>query len=224
MNTSKQYQTAVLEALCDFVRDQTKKETNDPPITEVQAALTVIGRREVAQDLNNLSLLEYFAGKVPVDLHGAHIPFAALTHAKLSVAILIDADLNGAVLANADLSHANLTSATLIAAYMIGANLNTAVLKGTDLRGARLDNSNLAAVLIGTDLRGTDLSGANLSGASLDGATKLSGANLSGADLRQVHVLTQSQLDDACGDENTTLDPPLTIKPCLPDQPAAGSK
>src|SRR5207248_6995898 len=46
MNTSEQYHQPVLEALCAFVRDGTKTETGDgPPATQIQAALTVIGRR-----------------------------------------------------------------------------------------------------------------------------------------------------------------------------------
>lgn len=39
-------------------------------------------------------------------------------------------------------------------------------------------------------------------------------ANLSAADLSGANGLTQGQLDGACGDERTQLDPPLTIKPC----------
>jgi hypothetical protein len=46
MNSSEQYHQPVLEALGAFVRDGTRTDTGDgPPATDVQAALTVIGRR-----------------------------------------------------------------------------------------------------------------------------------------------------------------------------------
>src|SRR3954469_10803234 len=55
MNTSKEYHEPVLEALSAFVRENAKKPANvnttppvpDPPATDIQAALTVIGRRKV---------------------------------------------------------------------------------------------------------------------------------------------------------------------------------
>jgi hypothetical protein len=48
MNTSEQYHQPVLEALCAFVRDGTKAQTDQrPPATDIQAALTVIGRHAV---------------------------------------------------------------------------------------------------------------------------------------------------------------------------------
>ncbi|HEX3413910.1 MAG TPA: hypothetical protein VHT00_19555, partial [Stellaceae bacterium] len=45
MNNSEQYHQPVLEALNAFVRDRTRTETGDEqPATDIQAALTVIGR------------------------------------------------------------------------------------------------------------------------------------------------------------------------------------
>jgi hypothetical protein len=65
MNNSKQYHKPVLEALSAFVREGTRTETGEgPPATDIQAALTVIGRRS--------------AGAGQVDLIGAHIPKANL--------------------------------------------------------------------------------------------------------------------------------------------------
>jgi len=41
-----QYRGPVLEALCAFVRERTKTHTReDPPATDIQAALDVISRR-----------------------------------------------------------------------------------------------------------------------------------------------------------------------------------
>ena len=34
------------------------------------------------------------------------------------------------------------------------------------------------------------------------------------AEIQRTKGLTQGQLDDACGDEDTKLDPPLKVKPC----------
>jgi hypothetical protein len=63
MNTSDQYHQPVLEGLCAFVRENTKDRAGeDPPATDIQAALTVIGRRK--------------EGPGEVDLIGAKVPKA----------------------------------------------------------------------------------------------------------------------------------------------------
>ncbi len=63
MNASEQYHQPALEALCAFVRDNTKDYKGDgPPATDIQAALTVIGRRK--------------PGEGHVDLTGARVPKA----------------------------------------------------------------------------------------------------------------------------------------------------
>jgi hypothetical protein len=95
MNTSDQYHQAVLEALSAFVREGAKFELPvQEPHTDIQAALTVIGRRT--------------AGPGVVDLSGAHLSGAILKAARLS-----GADLYGADLRRADLSGANLVGADL---------------------------------------------------------------------------------------------------------------
>src|SRR6516164_8432135 len=86
MNTSEQYHQPVLEALCAFVRDGTRTDTGEgPPATDIQAALTVIGRRKVIgtgiPDLH----------KAP-DLSKAHISKANLYLANLSGFDLSDAN------------------------------------------------------------------------------------------------------------------------------------
>jgi hypothetical protein len=56
VNTSKQYHKPVLEALRAFVRDGTKEDKGQgPPATDIQAALTVIGRREPGEGGVNLT-------------------------------------------------------------------------------------------------------------------------------------------------------------------------
>jgi uncharacterized protein YjbI with pentapeptide repeats len=70
------------------------------------------------------------------------------------------------------------------------------------------------------DLSRADLSGANLSRADLSGAdlsdANLGNAGLSGATLSNAKNLTQTQLDEACGNA-TKLPEGLTIKMCSTD-------
>jgi uncharacterized protein YjbI with pentapeptide repeats len=204
MNTSEQYHQAVLEALSAFVRDGTKIETGDgPPATDIQAALTVIGRRATI-------------GTGSPDLGKAYIPKADLHSADLGRAILSGAHLHLANLSGANLIVAHLHLANLSGARLLDADLNVAYLIGANLSGADLYRAHLiGAYLSGANLSFANLSFANLSGAYLSGAN-LSGADLSFADLRGAHEITQTQLDQACGTD-VKLDPALTLnKPCPP--------
>jgi hypothetical protein len=97
-----------------------------------------------------------------------------------------------------------------------GANLYHASLYVADLGGVNLSGANMfRADLRIANLLGANLNSANLSGANLRDAD-LSGANLSRADLSRAHFLTQTQLDEACGDANTKL--PESLKPPKPCQ------
>jgi uncharacterized protein YjbI with pentapeptide repeats len=146
MNNSEQYHQPALEALNAFVRDGTRTTTGDgPPATDIQAALTVIGRRRT----------EIGYGGVP-DLDHAHIPKADLR----------DADLRDADLYEADLHSAELFGAHLHGAELIGVNLNGADLYNADLSGADL----FGAKLNGAKLDGANLSGAKVTQARLDQA------------------------------------------------------
>ena len=141
MNTSEQYHQPVLEALSAFVRDGTRDATGDgPPVADVQAALTVIGRRATI-------------GTGWPDLTNAHIPKANLIEADLSGAGLDGADLNGAYLAKANMAGAFLDHANLTGADLLSANLRDAVLKHANLSSASP---------VGADLNDADLRGANL--------------------------------------------------------------
>ena len=95
MNTSErpeQYRGPVLEALCAFVREYTiGKTVFEKPDIDIQAALTVIGRRK---------------GPELPDLAKANIP---------------GANLSGANLRSADLTGVNLRGANPSVAYLIGA-------------------------------------------------------------------------------------------------------
>jgi hypothetical protein len=228
MNASEQYHRPVLEALCAFVRDGTRDDTkigDRSPATEIQAALTVIGRRH---------LIEHEA--VTVDLVGAHIHKANLNEGNFNGAKLTGADLSGANLLGADLSGADLSGANLEGAEMSeltpvyttesddfggSTDFSLTKLNGANLRGANLSNAHLHSV----ELKGADLSGANLNHADLRfvnlhhanlEAADLSGSNLSHVDLRDLRGgPSQVQLDGACGTD-ATLPPGLTLKPCAP--------
>jgi hypothetical protein len=138
------------------------------------------------------------------DFGPLHRPFD-LYRANLSGQWLVRQDLRKADLSGANLSRANLSGgAKLSGAKLSGANLSGATLSDANLSGADLSGANLSVAI----LRGAFLSGADLSGAILRGAF-LSDANLSGTEN-----LTQTQLDEACGNSNTKLPEGLTLKPC----------
>ena len=189
--------------LTDFLPSEPSQDTSPKIATDLQAALTVIGRRDPKKEepLQRIDLRQ-------TDLSGADLSRAHLINANISGADLSGADLSGADFVGANLSRADLSRADLSGACLIDANLSRAYLinaslSGADLSRAYLINANLSdanlsraylinANLVGADLSGADLSGVNLSRADLSGAylinanlsdANLSGANLSGADL-----------------------------------------
>ena len=134
---------------------------------------------------------------------------ANLTKAHLSMAHLTKADLTKANLTKADLFKANLTKADLTKANLTKADLIKADLTKADLTKANLTKAYLIKA---------DLTKANLSKAELRGAN-LSKANLAGATLTNVKNLIQSQLNQACVDEDTTLPEGLTRPaPCAEEE------
>ena len=173
----------VMEVLTAFIRDPTREPWPPPDAgspeqkrstrPDVQAALTVVGRRDARRDIRRIDLTR-------ADLTRAYLTRAYLTRVDLRRAILYGADLTGAALTIAwDLTGADLTNA----ADLTGAHLEGADLAGAHLRGARLAGADLTrAHLNFADLRGADLIDATLDGATLEGAT-LEGADLDGADL-----------------------------------------
>ena len=188
----------VMEVLTAFIRDQSREPwpTSDSGAQEgprstrpdVQAAITVVGRRNAKRDL------------LPVDFAGVHLTGAILWRADLALASLAGADLTranlreavltAAVLRDADLAGANLDGADLRDADLAGANLTNAVLTGASLRMANLTNARLVGANLSLDLYGVNLTAADLYGADLTGAD-LTDANLAGA------YLTNADLDGA---------------------------
>ena len=168
--------------------------------------LTVLGRlkdgdrkRSVIQFLSEAGLI---GGNYPViALQGANLRGANLIRLNLQRADLRGADLHGAVLHGANLFDANLSRAYLEEAYLEHADL-----RGADLQMAGLIEANLLwANLVGAKLRIASLGGADLHGANLQGAD-LEEAWLKFVDLRvSKDLLTQDHLEQAVGDDTTTL-------------------
>ena len=191
MRDSPSDQPTIMEVLAAYVRHHTMKDkpinraardrkvaghrhpgrgsTVNSPTEDVQAALTVLGRRHSVD------------GEMPIDLHNAD-----LTGAELS-----KADLVGAQLGGADLTGAWLVQANLIGTWLGRADLTGAQLSGADLTDAGLYEANLT----GAQLSGANLTDAGLGGASLTGA-QLTGANLTGARVT-LGTLSQEQLGTA---------------------------
>jgi uncharacterized protein YjbI with pentapeptide repeats len=145
-----------------------------------------------------------------------------LFHANLSGQWLVGVDLRNANLrfanlGNAMLIFANLSNADLGSANLSNANLSNAKLRNADLSNADLSNADLSFV----DLSNAGLGSANLSNADLFLANlsnaKLRYAKLRYADLSEAKNLTQTQLDEACGNANTKLLEGLTLKLCSPN-------
>lgn len=145
------------------------------PRPDVQAALTVIARRDTDLDLTEVNLL------------GAHVPSAWLPDAKLSATNLNHANLIRAYLSGADLTDASLHTAILADANLIGAGLSGAILTranlaGADLTGAFLRGADLtSAHMVTADLRGADLSDATVTHVTLATPNGADCANLDGA-------------------------------------------
>jgi uncharacterized protein YjbI with pentapeptide repeats len=221
-NDSHQDRATVVEVLTAFVRDRAPwppmrpgQPGEDTPINEVpplrvramdvQAALTVLGRRKppidpaqqldlTAIDLRGVDLrcaklqgAELFQARLQgamlleADLQDAHLRAARMQKAFLRYARLQRANLAVTQLQDADLWGAQLQDAVLLHAEMGEANFQEAQLQGAVLWEARLQGAWLIlAQLQEADLRDADLTGAHLEGANFQGAD-LTGAQLEGA-------------------------------------------
>jgi hypothetical protein len=135
---------------------------------DIQAALTVIGRRNVIHEhskrQNRLDLSSVDMRKANLD--DAHLERADLMGAHLEGAILDDAHLE-----RADFRDAHLEKASLMDAHLEGAILDDAHLEGANLLGAHLEGAYLLRAYVErADLMGAHLEGAILLGAHLEGA------------------------------------------------------
>jgi len=184
--------------------DSGQPDTGVKPRTDIQAILTVLGRRRrdrqrekgetldlSGTDLRGVSLAgaHLEGASLPeahlerADLGGAHLERADLGGAHLEWAYLFGANLEGADLAGAHLERANLAGAHLEGASLLEAHLERAYLREAHLERAYLGQAHLE----GADLGGAHLEGASLRAAHLEGAD-LGGAHLEGAILRAAHL------------------------------------
>jgi uncharacterized protein YjbI with pentapeptide repeats len=221
-NDSPQDRATVVEVLTAFVRDHAPwpprrrdQPGEDIPIkdlpplrgwaADVQAALTVLGRRKPsigpAQQLD-LTAIDLRGA----DLRGAKLQRADFFQARLQGATLLEAQLQEATfraawmqrafLRQAQLQRAHLIVAQLQHADLWAAQLQEAYLTEAELQGAILEDAHLqGAVLYGAKLQGAYLFFAQLQGADLRGAD-LTDAYLQGADLQRAD-LTDAKLGGA---------------------------
>ena len=173
----------VMELLTTYVRERAPWKESRPPDEEpparklaadIQAALTVLGRRERIYKTAEDSRL---------DLRGSDLRRAKLSGAHLEGAILSGAHLEEANLNVAHLEDAILRGTHLEKTYLVGASLERAFLGGAHLEGAVLTEARLGK--------------AYLSGAHLETT------NLLGADLTEAFGLTWEQVQTARRDNKT---------------------
>jgi Pentapeptide repeats (8 copies) len=136
----------VTEVLVAYLHRRTPRPTKPPSrknsfeelrlrASDVQAALTVLGRRRPAPTDPRL------------DLRALDLRRADLNEARLSGALFGEADLSGADLRGAELGGADLNRADLPAALLNGANLRAALLTGADLSMAELYGADLGGAI-----------------------------------------------------------------------------
>jgi hypothetical protein len=207
MAESERDHDTVVSVLAAFIREQARDQPPEPEwgvnllgprlANDVQAALTVLGRRPVRPEA------------LPIDLSRADLRRADLHGLRFAHANFFRTDLRGADLDDSDLRHAELLQARLDAAWLRRAQLDGTRLGDVGLEKAKLSGAKLQGVFLGRiSLRNTDLQGADLRetevNCDLTGA-KLDGAQLHGADLRHAEGLTPLQIRSAKTNDATRL-------------------
>jgi Pentapeptide repeats (8 copies) len=172
---SAKYHWTIVEILSAFIREKSRSNSADSVGVDIQAALTVIGRRK-----------QYPNDKV-IDLRKISLVGVELQNTNFS-----KADFSSTNLSNANLSGANLSEANLSLTNLIGADLSNAHLNGADLKNTHLDDSPEPDEYEYPEDR-------------LDIDFDSTAANLNGTDLSTCKNLTQSQLIFVAKNENTKL-------------------
>jgi uncharacterized protein YjbI with pentapeptide repeats len=201
----------VMEVLTAFLREHRplsgERAPDEAPVklpADIQAALTVVGRRNANQDQGSMDLRS--TDLQGANLSGADLQGADLTEANLHGADLWDADLRGADLGDADLRGAAF-GINLQGAHFVGADLQRADFVHANLQGADLGFANLqGAYLGGANLQGASLRGADLQCAYLEG-TDLQGADITEANFQGAKV-SPKQLAAARPDTGTAFRTP----------------
>jgi uncharacterized protein YjbI with pentapeptide repeats len=194
---------AIKQLLGALIRERAPRADEAPQTlpADVQAALTVLGRREPAAS----NYIER-----PVDLRGVQLRGADLDNARL----------DGIDLRGADLSWANMTGVkqrpeqlregltVLSPVRLQGARLHHAYIPVGDLSDADLQEVDLTAAVLG----GTNLQGANLRRANLKDCI-LQETDLSDADLSEALNLDTATLDGAKYNDSTKWPAGFTPSP-----------
>ena len=124
------------------------------PRTDIQAILTVLGRRVVPEEWPEPAGLDLMDTDLRgANLPGAHLERAILPGAHLERAILSGAHLEGAILLEAHLEGAILLEAHLEGAVLAGAHLEEASLGGAHLERAYLRDAHLEGADLPEDLK-----------------------------------------------------------------------
>jgi hypothetical protein len=182
-------QSGVVDALAALVRERTEPSappTSGEPALEVQAVLTVLGRRDAKPGDGSR-----------LDLSGVH-----LARADLSRGRFFGADFSQAHLEGAHLYGASLEESWVEYAHLEGANLLTARLEGAHMshshaQGAHFGSATGTPVLYLAELQGATLGHMSL-GTSYPMRVGLQGAHLLDADCHGSNSSTQTSRAPAC--------------------------
>ncbi|WP_406331018.1 pentapeptide repeat-containing protein [Streptomyces sp. NBC_00203] len=226
MRESPRDHETVVQILAAFVRSESPVRPGRPPSAvreDVAAAMTVLARRPVRDEKNNMDLRR--ADLTGLELlpdqegHSPRLSQADLCGAWLTDARMPGADLRGVLLGGADLTRADLQGADLSEAWLSAATLEETKLQKARLAEAKLDEA---------ELYGTHLTGAVLTDCRMDHAKQreawFSGAELTRAWLPDVNLynsqgLTTDQLLSATCLERTTFPQGLMYDPRLLARP-----
>lgn len=191
-NDSARDASTISETLSAYIRNRCTEPSF--PVPDVQAALTVLGRRAWVKESGYVQ---------PVDLKGAVLTGYDLSRARLQYCIATNANFRGANLRSCDLSYAKLEGALFdgatatsakfrgISAFNSqwnGAHLGAADMTHANLQRASLSHAKLNRVLfVQARLKEADLSHAAVTGADFSGVD-VSKVNHEGVDFRRARV------------------------------------
>lgn len=201
----------VVEVLTAYVRTHTTSAPRVPKDTridvDVQAALTVLGRRPKAEAESHMLDLTH-CGLVGARLSGnfdrANFGYSLLNDAILTGGSFVGAAFTCAKAKTVGFNHANARGAHFVRASFVNSWFINSDLTGADFYGCDLTQTDMG---LRYPESGAPADASRLDGADLTDAT-LTEAHLGGLDLRTVRGLTPEQLAAADADENTIT--PLT--------------
>jgi len=176
----------IMEILTAYIRQNSPRSNRgqrnaepEKPGRDIQAIMTVIGRRQTGRD---------FARQL--DLSGTDLHNINLSPAVINLAYPFDVNLNFALLSDADLEDANLSFARLMNAQFNRSRLRNVKFQNSDLSGASF---------VEADLEGADFLGANLE------HTRFFHSNLTGANMHMVRGMSQEDIQGLLLSNNAVI-------------------